>query len=344
MKLTPILFSTPMVQAILAGRKTQTRRIVKPQPDDDGLWDDTNIPHSLQSTLKGWNGTVDATGESREFKAKADRGDILWVRESWTQNGLEYYRYKADWPDPAKGVFIGPAVPLKYRNKWKPSIHMPYTACRIWLKVTGVKVERVQDISEEDAISEGIEGKMAQWKDYSGSKQIHGFAEVSFRTLWKSINGPESWNANPWVWVYTFERTEKPTIIMDNKKMEEMEIIDGNKLICAFMELYQPETKDYNESFKWPDGLANNNFAEWCTAFEKLKYHCSWDWLLPVVKKIAYYTLNNVFESEAALNANLNKWIPIANSLEKIDMDALWNATASYIQWHNQQLTKNVTP
>src|SRR5574338_547285 len=114
----PILFSTEMVKAILEGRKTMTRRIIKPQPDDDGLWNDTKFPRSLQSTLKGWNGSTYST---------APRTIIT----DW---------YKAhDY-----------TIPDNVSFKWKPSIHMPKGAARIWLENINLKVERLLDITEED--------------------------------------------------------------------------------------------------------------------------------------------------------------------------------------------------
>jgi hypothetical protein len=248
MKQHPILFSTPMVKAILEGRKTQTRRIIKPQPDDSGLWNDTEFPRSLQSPLKGWNGSTD-DGNSREWKCPYGKvGDVLWVRETWAKaclsedgaspiEGTDWkYWYKADndwqnkeWHHPDKD---GP----QDSPKWKPSIHMPKSACRIFLETTDIRAERLQDISEEDAIAEGvrdeIDGSGVWPRDYSlcpmcGGTGLHfglgenlGVTEVScetcttykkrFKILWQSINGEESWNSNPWVWVISFKQIDKP--------------------------------------------------------------------------------------------------------------------------------------
>lgn len=206
MKISPIIFSTSMVQAILAGNKSMTRRIVKPQPDDDGLWDDTNLPRSLESTLKGWNGSVDETGESREWRCPYGQpGDILWVRETW-RFILGKYDYKTDYPD------------RDFNIPWRPSIHMRKAAARLFLKITSIRVERLQEITEIDAIAEGVESFRPvpgdgpaetlykhYLKDKWGPSPIH-----SFQTLWEKINGAESWESNPWVWVISFSRTDKP--------------------------------------------------------------------------------------------------------------------------------------
>jgi len=222
-----------MVQAILEGRKKMTRRIIKPQPDDDGLWNDTDAPRSLQSTLKGWNGsTID--GQSMEFKCRYGRvGDILWIRESFQpviricsgtgQLTGSQYSYKADIHNPIKG-----------HDKFKPSIHMPYAACRIWLKIKSIRVERLQDISTEDILSEGVrygvspkENNMAApifklqensalsfmpdgWQRLSEDQLKSALLRAHWFELWCEINGIESWNSNPWTWRIEFERTEKP--------------------------------------------------------------------------------------------------------------------------------------
>lgn len=194
MKLKPILFSTPMVRAILEGRKTQTRRILKIQPDDRGV--------RMTSVLfEDYHGN--------ELKPKYQKGDILWVKETWrytdaSLNDHPGYVYRAS--DPDWETLEG--------WKWKPSIHMPKEAARIFLKVTNVRAERLQDISEEDAIAEGVERISVapfvhRFKNYVDDEELE-FAESSFRTLWESINGKESWNENPFVWVYEFERIEKP--------------------------------------------------------------------------------------------------------------------------------------
>ncbi|WP_421811731.1 hypothetical protein [Flagellimonas sp.] len=223
MKTRPILFSTYMVKAILDGRKTQTRRIIKPQPTDIWIEDCRNQSSDLSMfDKKGrqifW---IENSVKNGEVKPKAKPCDVLWVRETWTENGLGYYRYKADgWKD-GKGPFTSMAVPERFRNKWKPSIHMPKEASRLFLKVINVRVERLQDISPKDAIAEGIlpitahndSNRILGWHDYMVNPK-DGFntyfdPRESFFSLWESIHGKESLEYNPWVWVYDFERIER---------------------------------------------------------------------------------------------------------------------------------------
>ena len=195
MKEHPILFSAPMVRAILEGRKTQTRRIIKPQPD----------------RVIGGFPAVDDFGELQPIRRPYGKpGDRLWVRETWVFTDYDFnhmpneYAYRADYAETDSLLW-----------KWKPSIHMPRAASRILLEVVNVRVERLRDISEADAIAEGVEvtGRNIYgnpiYKDYSGeSLRGDGWssAQRSFQSLWQSINGPESWEQNPWVWVVEFKR------------------------------------------------------------------------------------------------------------------------------------------
>jgi len=167
MKERPILFSGPMVRAILEGRKTQTRRIVKPQPLRD-------------RGVMAFN-----DGEHPQMRCPYGKpGDRLWVRETWCPDVEPYtFRYKADGDEPLE--------------RWRPSIHIPRWASRITLEVVSVRVERLQNISEDDALAEGI------------TLVERGTSPVDqFNKLWESINGPGSWEANPWVWVVEFKRIE----------------------------------------------------------------------------------------------------------------------------------------
>lgn len=204
----PILFSTPMVQAILEGRKTMTRRICE-------------YPISENET-HGWS--ITETGAEYSIKGKLSRpicrygkiGTILWVRETFA-NSLNKgeFCYKSDTDNP---------IYLDKNWKWKPSLFMPKSACRIFLKITDIRVERLQDISEDDATKEGIElinhncfKNYMQSKEWAYNNQNqNGFEMVedpigSFASLWSSINGEQSWNDNPWVWVISFEKIDKPT-------------------------------------------------------------------------------------------------------------------------------------
>lgn len=183
MKERPILFSTEMVQAILEGRKTQTRRIFKfPvnwKPEDDG-WD--------------WAALQEFHPEC--FR-KYDVGDMLWVRETHLfyndENANDAVLYKAE-PDAEEfsfGLF-------ENKPKWRPSIHMPKEAARIWLEITDIRVERLQDISEGDVKAEGV--LPAKCCD----SYYHGFS-----ILWQSIKGEESWRQDPFVWVIKFKKIDK---------------------------------------------------------------------------------------------------------------------------------------
>jgi hypothetical protein len=216
-----ILFSTPMVQAILAGRKTQTRRIVKPQPKHEvvKIWTDTQDPiqYHFQSP---WAGTpcdgIHVSGTVA--KPRYERGDILWVRETWgiSNFDVEDYSvnivYKADEKEVGYEIVFPDEKFTKLYNSmtamspdWRPSIHMPKEAARIFLKVTGVRVERLQEITEEDARAEGCKPLL------NGGGFVVISARGKFHVLWDSINLKRwyGWDTSPWVWVIEFERTEE---------------------------------------------------------------------------------------------------------------------------------------
>jgi hypothetical protein len=186
MKERPILFSAPMVRAILEGRKTQTRRVVKKSAEMDT------------------NGFMALVPDEKKCPY-GQAGDRLWVRETFhVCPHHDDVFYKSD-------DLLLPRKCMAHR-RWRPSIHMPRWASRITLKITGVRVERLQDISEADAIAEGIEPDGDFWKHYGphplkdlGENVAHAYPVNSFRSLWHSINGPESWAANPWVWVVEFK-------------------------------------------------------------------------------------------------------------------------------------------
>ncbi len=211
MKERPILFTGPMVRAILEGRKTVTRRVVKPQPDFLGSMVDPNTPFK----------TLDAGLQARITCPYGEPGDRLWVRETWTDVnlcGAPALTYRADedirdlMEEPGflddRGAFNydDPRVkPYPFacwyadldQARWRPSIHMPRWASRILLEITAVRVERLQDIRTEQIIAEGL----------STTLREH-YAEVDlrrqWRELWESTGG--DWEANPWVWVVEFKR------------------------------------------------------------------------------------------------------------------------------------------
>lgn len=209
MKERPIIFNAEMVRAILDGRKTQTRRVMKVQPE----YPELGLRHIVDSTNSDdigkyfWSQS-DACGinkpRSKPFSCPFGQvGDRLWVRETFmdltgtgieaTTGKFEGFAYRADTP---AGSY-GDEVRKEYGLKWTPSLHMPRKACRILLEITAVRVERLNDISEEDAKVEGAPTELC----LIGQKHFLGF-----RTLWKSIYGEESWSANPWVWVIEFKR------------------------------------------------------------------------------------------------------------------------------------------
>ena len=201
MAIKPILFNTEMVRAILDGRKGATRRIVKGFIPDDAVWGYTAF------TPKGYiscRGTfADGYGE-KIFKLPCETGDILYVRETWKKAPNGYYYYE-DWQkDDIADV-----------TKWKPSIHMPKEAARIWLKVTDVKIERLQDVTEDGAKAEGaIDNRGFIHSPENEYNRIHTarehFAEIWNSTIKKSDIDRYGWKANPWVWVIKFERCGKP--------------------------------------------------------------------------------------------------------------------------------------
>ena len=213
-----------MVQAILDGRKSQTRRIVKPMRGMQSEWlsmDLINKVKEWQIVKGGWQMFHPNGGEKSPLgwiKSNYQIGDILWVRETWQQeceliqiaggdwsnaylNATGNYVYKSD-------NIILPSETGTF-SKWKPSIFMPKEACRIFLKVTNVRVERLNDISEGDAISEGIISKNEKlFFDYENKTFHYLSPQNSFKSLWNSIN--KNWEENPFVWGYTFERIERP--------------------------------------------------------------------------------------------------------------------------------------
>jgi hypothetical protein len=223
MKTRPILFSGPMVRALLDGSKTQTRRVYKAK--NGGIWPNKNDIPGMRQILRNC--------------PYGQPGDRLWVRETWQGPLLAEFETDADadWHMPshihqyqdhkhcAYAADGGPAPEFvdaedNLQQRWRPSIHMPRWASRITLEVTGVRVERLQGISEVDAMAEGVVecpipaddegprriGYMVGPDD--GKSGLTVTAREAYRGLWESINGPESWEASPWVWVVEFKRVE----------------------------------------------------------------------------------------------------------------------------------------
>ena len=176
MAIKPILFNTvntEMVRAILDGRKSCTRRVVKPQP---------TARYGVQC-----------------IKPPYQPGDILYVRETWKKAPNGYYYYE-DWQ----------RNDIADVTKWKPSIRMPKEAARIWLKVTDVRVERLQEISAESALAEGADKYIHTNGGLDENMTITSFIGIWNSTIKKSDIDRYGWDANPWVWVIEFERCEKP--------------------------------------------------------------------------------------------------------------------------------------
>lgn len=185
----PILFNTEMVRAILEGRKTVTRRVIKGQ--------DKNTMYAGRCALGV--GLFDNNTSERVIEPPYRVGDILYVRETWYR-GLNRILYKANYADNEKFYQDGKEILIK----WKPSIHMPKEAARLFLRVTGVRVERLQDINNPEA--EGIE-VYPILNDPEGTyyKRLFAFMELWDSTIKKDQLNQYSWNANPYVWVIEFE-------------------------------------------------------------------------------------------------------------------------------------------
>jgi hypothetical protein len=220
MKQKPIIFSSEMIQAILEGRKTQTRRIVKPQPVDVSDIDDENPEVCFVQ-----DGKLREPARYGSFEVPCKYGsigDLLWVKESyrnvtyWQDDmGHDCIQYKADYINP--------------KGSWTSPIYMPKSAARIWLQITNIRVERLKDITEADAIAEGVQtidvvvypemNKDVRFRDYGKTKDdpIGNFFETafaSFFTLFGSINGKKAVMDDPWVWVIEFKRFDKPSDII----------------------------------------------------------------------------------------------------------------------------------
>lgn len=207
MSVKPILFNTEMVRAILDGRKSCTRRIVKGFIPNNAVWGYTAFTPKGCISCRGT--FADGYGE-KFFKLPCKLGDILYVRETWFK-GLKRYMYRADYTDAEKYYQNGKEVSIK----WHPSIHMPKEAARIWLKVTDVRVERLQDITEEGASTEGAIDNRGFIHSYDNEyANMHtareNFAEIWDNTVKKSDIDRYGWDANPYVWVIEFERRDKP--------------------------------------------------------------------------------------------------------------------------------------
>lgn len=227
----PVLFKTPMVQRILVDRKNMTRRLrglkyINEHPDN---WEFLNTSDKLDFPRPAdckypdrlWYKWTNIHNNGKSFITQCPYGkpgDILWVRENWCEpvlcDGFEKdYYYQAD------DIKVTDFASRFINFKWKPSIHMPRKACRILLQVEEIRVERLQDITEADAIAEGIHPDSGGWKSYEiihegkhkGEVNPHSIVPnrspiTSYKELWQSINGLDSWDKNPWLWVVKFKK------------------------------------------------------------------------------------------------------------------------------------------
>jgi hypothetical protein len=196
MKEQSIPFNAPMIRALLEGRKTQTRRIVKPQPAvKDGAW-------SLETSKVSISADAVYHRDFRELIVGhcpyGKPGDVLWVKENWGYFGGDEYLYQQDIGSVGYRADHLGCNPIP-GGRWRSSRFMPRWASRITLDVTGVLVERLQDISEADALAEGMRCD----KDTLAATG-HATYIDAFRDIWEQINGPGSWEKNPWVWVIEF--------------------------------------------------------------------------------------------------------------------------------------------
>lgn len=227
MIMKPILFNTEMVQANLDGRKTATRRIMNPQPHiecyNGGVHEFVTDDFGSKFKCSGFVCRKCGYGVSPPhskypvgtsfIRPKYQPGDILYVRETWNRVKLAsesewHYEYRASCENPvyfSNGFFV----------EWRPSIHMPKEAARLFLMVTDVRVERLQDIDDEGAIAEGVNfsnGKHIGFEEKMRRTAVERFAEIWDRTIKPEDIGTYGWDANPWIWVIEYVRCEKPEV------------------------------------------------------------------------------------------------------------------------------------
>lgn len=234
-----MLLSAPMVRAVLDGTKTQTRRVMRPQPEESWSQHRDGPRESLGWSWPHRSGTHIPIGERLLAHCPfGQSGDRLWVRETWryagwTEDGIPKIEYAADgrtkfchrvpeeWCERLEDIWAELSKPSNYGidgraadRHWRPSIHMPRWASRITLEITDVRAERLLDIREAGALAEGIiKHRRGGWhweQPPAGIERSNHFGwrdpRFAFSVLWEMINGADSWRANPWVWVIEFRR------------------------------------------------------------------------------------------------------------------------------------------
>lgn len=212
MKERPILFSGPMVRALLAGRKTQTRRVVKGEALrwlDEAGFDPTFVADPANSLCpygvpgdRLWVRETVACGACAPGKPSL-WSPSFWRREQGTRTNPNGLWYAADG--------LAPSRPITERSRWVPAIHMPRWASRLTLEITDVRVERLVEISEADAEAEGVTHfpHLGGWSAKDTPEVLHPSAALAYEALWSIINGPDSWAANPWTWAVSFRVLEQ---------------------------------------------------------------------------------------------------------------------------------------
>lgn len=225
MKEHPIIFKTEMVKAILEGKKTQTRRVMNPQPEEGYGSITVGYYHPTKVNKDGEQypgdevfGAYTDDGEWGWISPYGQVGDHLWVRETWaTSKRLD--RFSPNYIGKAGTVALWYKTndnqidnPIEVRGKWRPSIHMPRWASRITLEITNIRVQRLQDVSADDAFEEGMSKEIATHLGLSTHESQEEFNFTAcrrvFHELWDSINSKRgySWGNNPFVWVLSFNK------------------------------------------------------------------------------------------------------------------------------------------
>lgn len=233
MSVKPILFNTEMVRAILDGRKICTRRVIKPQPDEKHIYPLGYVTDSTEKKNVGCFGfgIDEYSGSVQYAKQPYHPGDILYVRETWQCWRAHRYEATADirfraGGDDVRLQFANGSTDsidrydfdtfvhkwFSHNGEWKPSLFMPKEAARIWLKVTDVSVERLNDITDKDAKREGAQPDYPFDYDVDKWPNLEHFKKIWNSTIKKSDLDRYGWNANPFVWVVSFEQCEKPEV------------------------------------------------------------------------------------------------------------------------------------